>query len=911
MKKRKSNRIAALFASGVMFCGGIFASCSFLEPELSDYDKNALAVGIYLQQQEKLKAANASSSASGTTYETLTESRVSSTAPDTAGTITVSGAASYSGTSISEAWAAAAAVTSSGSTVLIEIPAGTYDLGTDQLAYKGSATIEIKGTGSNEYGSDVLIKTALENSKALNKSEQARSTISFQGSGNLILENLRIENTYAQTASGTAQLEIIGYDGSGYVAGYNCSFISGQDTMRTMGKAWFYHCYIEGDVDFLWMEYSNGGKVALYEDCRIRAISTRNSSARFTAPRVKASSTASYYKGLVIYNSKLEVEDGLKKVYLGRNIQYENNYDEYYENVSVVGCKLYGYLTDVWENKANSSSDIIFSGFNTDSYFPSNSNGSVYDSTTISDEFAGRNNILNRYYDGGEGKIVQADSLWDINSLASEKGWSVASDSSSSLLDGETVPTIYDFTTSDGNGYTETTCSGFALESGKTHAVGNDGSKISFKVDGNCFVYVTGYYSGSVTVQAGSQDSETTSVATGDTSTTATAKYLNYSGETTVTVTAVGTTYITQIKVVYLDEVVKITSITLSGASSVDIGEKITLSAAISPSDATYTSLSWTSSDTNLATVSDGVVNGIANGTVTITATARDGSGVYGTCDISVTGSFATSSTTVTWDLSSSSVNIQGTLGRLKGTVTGSKDYTVRALVDATVTSGKLAAVSGQAYAQMNSGTIIRVPVTAGATVSVTFGGNAGNCTIAGTSANKSTTYTHGSSAEAAWISIEATSSGATYPASIKITGLDVDNLPSAVAYDYLWSEANIVEDAVSFEKSKGYYDELYIDASNGKFVKNNTSWTQCNAGTVIYVPMNGAGTVSFTTNGAYTITGGASKDLSTTASAAVSYEVAESDLVSSGVDGDSVKYAKITFTTGGYIKNLKRTYNN
>lgn len=57
MKKRKPGRIASLLSAGAMFLGGILASCSFLEPELSDYDKNALAVGIYLQEQEKLKAS--------------------------------------------------------------------------------------------------------------------------------------------------------------------------------------------------------------------------------------------------------------------------------------------------------------------------------------------------------------------------------------------------------------------------------------------------------------------------------------------------------------------------------------------------------------------------------------------------------------------------------------------------------------------------------------------------------------------------------------------------------------------------------------------------------------------------------------------------------------------------------------
>lgn len=667
MKKRKSNRIAALFASGVMFCGGIFASCSFLEPELSDYDKNALAVGIYLQQQEKLKAANASSSASGTTYETLTESRVSSTAPDTAGTITVSGAASYSGTSISEAWAAAAAVTSSGSTVLIEIPAGTYDLGTDQLAYKGSATIEIKGTGSNEYGSDVLIKTALENSKALNKSEQARSTISFQGSGNLILENLRIENTYAQTASGTAQLEIIGYDGSGYVAGYNCSFISGQDTMRTMGKAWFYHCYIEGDVDFLWMEYSNGGKVALYEDCRIRAISTRNSSARFTAPRVKASSTASYYKGLVIYNSKLEVEDGLKKVYLGRNIQYENNYDEYYENVSVVGCKLYGYLTDVWENKANSSSDIIFSGFNTDSYFPSNSNGSVYDSTTISNEFAGRNNILNRYYYAGGKSIAQAEEIWDINSLASDKNWNVTTDTSSSLLSGETEVTTTTYplaelacaattaknsskttfsqndSLTDGSSADENlTWTDLKYQNATYGTYASASSKLTLKVFEPSVVTWFSYKknNGAITVTDSDGNTIVNAVKVSMASDGDVAFLYTGSG-TTLTFTFTGTCYMDNLRVKTLtSESDEITSVTVAGSSSVSTttGSSTYTATVIAPYISTDTSVIWSVSGSE-ATInsSTGVLAATTVGTVTVRATSVADSSKYDEMSVEIT----------------------------------------------------------------------------------------------------------------------------------------------------------------------------------------------------------------------------------------------------------------------------------
>lgn len=86
------------------------------------------------------------------------------------------------------------------------------------------------------------------------------------------------------------------------------------------------------------------------------------------------------------------------------------------------------------------------------------------------------------------------------------------------------------------------------------------------------------------------------------------------------------------------EETVKVGSISLSSSSlSMVVGNTTTLSASVSPSDATDKSLTWTSSAPSVVTVSaSGVVTAVAAGTATITATANDGSGVSATCMVVV-----------------------------------------------------------------------------------------------------------------------------------------------------------------------------------------------------------------------------------------------------------------------------------
>ena len=102
---------------------------------------------------------------------------------------------------------------------------------------------------------------------------------------------------------------------------------------------------------------------------------------------------------------------------------------------------------------------------------------------------------------------------------------------------------------------------------------------------------------------------------------------------------------------------VNVTGITLSqtAASMTVGGETLTLTATVAPDDATDKTVTWTSSDPTIATVTNGVVTAVAAGTATITATATNGTpddttdDFSATCTVTVSAS-ASATTTVTWN---------------------------------------------------------------------------------------------------------------------------------------------------------------------------------------------------------------------------------------------------------------------
>lgn len=110
-------------------------------------------------------------------------------------------------------------------------------------------------------------------------------------------------------------------------------------------------------------------------------------------------------------------------------------------------------------------------------------------------------------------------------------------------------------------------------------------------------------------------------------------------GTATITATAADDSGVkATCKITVTNPVVKVTKVTLNKTTaSVVKGKTLTLTATVTPTNATNKKVTWKSSNTKIATVdSNGKVTAKAAGTATITCTAADGSGKSAACKITV-----------------------------------------------------------------------------------------------------------------------------------------------------------------------------------------------------------------------------------------------------------------------------------
>ncbi len=255
---------------------------------------------------------------------------ISITAPTTAGAVTLVADSNpatklYEGTSVQEALEVLMNDTYKASTdsFTISVASGTYN---EMLFYTGSATINIVGTGTAQYGTDVLIKYSNSgNSDAMKELANAHGVTSgyfrgsnrFDGKVNLVLKNITLQNSYSRSANdgSSTQAEALVFSSTGNLIAYNSTFLSHQDTLylgQKGGRMWFYKDYISGDVDFIW-GYMD---VALFEECSIYCRGDEATKSYIFASR--SMDTDAVNKGIVVYNCNVEVADGVTMWY-GRN----------------------------------------------------------------------------------------------------------------------------------------------------------------------------------------------------------------------------------------------------------------------------------------------------------------------------------------------------------------------------------------------------------------------------------------------------------------------------------------------------------------------------------------------------------------------------------------------------------------
>ncbi len=533
----------------------------------------------------------------------------------------------------------------------ISLPKGTYQ---EVLYYNGPATIKLSGQTSAKYGSDVIIYECNDGDICLNKrassAQKQRCIIEFEGDSNLILENLTVKNTFERGSikGSNTQAETVGYDGTGFVAAYNCSFLSHQDTLRTTGKTWFYKCYVEGDTDFIWMEVT--GKVALFEECEINAVYDEKHTTKIAyvgAPRMTIAPTAG--KGLVIYNSKI-ITDPKQQTYFGRTPWRSG----YYNQIAYINTKASGIEKEIWSGTPllapGVPENII--GWKMDSKTAKNlkldtkTRKDIVSDSDVKVEFNGRDAIVNRYFDILSNCYrADTDTYWNLNSLAEKSGWKVSKDKSNAVqkADNENKKIVYNL---DGSSDVSSfKLNGFNKEEGKPHFHGDAGSSLTIPAVGKAIVKVTGYYTGNGTIKAGTQGEVVYDFNTAATDTFATKYYVIYQDKADLTITADSSSYITQIVILKDDRLTfrpvnAIQVNTYKNRKEVQGKKTMQMSAILNPENPTNDQYVWSVSDPNAAEIdANGFLTAKAvkeDTVIKVIATSRDEKKVSGSRDLKI-----------------------------------------------------------------------------------------------------------------------------------------------------------------------------------------------------------------------------------------------------------------------------------
>ena len=255
------------------------------------------------------------------------------------------------------------------------------------------------------------------------------------------------------------------------------------------------------------------------------------------------------------------------------------------------------------------------------------------------------------------------------------------------------------------------------------------------------------------------------------------------------------------------DESKPVTGITLNPTVlNFTVGDAAqTISPTVTPNNADDPSIDWTTTNSSVATVANGVVTPVGVGTATITATAHDGSGVTATCAVTVSPKLVSSIT-----LDKSAIQLQVGEGTATITATVAPPTATDATVNWTTTDPSVATVAGGVVTPVGAGT-----ATITATANDGSGANA-SCTVTVKAANPAPVLSQNFTkidlgdqienlvgekfdADQNYGAGRITASIDTVKYDYKVFASDYDDETVTKSWDYAISEAEIAEATINF----------------------------------------------------------------------------------------------------------------
>jgi hypothetical protein len=166
---------------------------------------------------------------------------------------------------------------------LISVGPGLYH---EILHMRGKSNVTLRGADRKRT---IIVGT---NNNNLNPSTATRSLVGFDNTNGLRIENMTIHNL---TPQGGSQAEALRLQGCDKCVVRNVDIVSLQDTLLWSGRIYADHCYIEGNVDYLW-----GTGVAYFNQCELQTVGR-------SGVIVQARNTTGGY-GYVFVDSKLTAD---------------------------------------------------------------------------------------------------------------------------------------------------------------------------------------------------------------------------------------------------------------------------------------------------------------------------------------------------------------------------------------------------------------------------------------------------------------------------------------------------------------------------------------------------------------------------------------------------------------------------